>query len=191
MTCPAELRRHVPLPSPFQFSIGRVISVLYAIGLAVKPEVSDSPRGTIISRRKTPSGPASAPGRLGRRRLHRISGVFYIGLGDEFDASKLEAIPRRHDHSPWQHAPFSSGEIQRVHDASNRNRAARTGVPQGERRSAKQQLVGGVSFCGPKRTSFLILPGLQRPESRVLSLARFATGITDSTTAGFLICPTA
>jgi hypothetical protein len=71
-----------------------------------------------------------------------ISGVFYIGLGYEFDASKLEALSaRRRDHSPWQHAPFPLGEIRRVRLAGNRDRAAWTGIPQRERRSAKRQLI--------------------------------------------------
>jgi len=44
-----------------------------------------------------------------------ISGIFYIGLGDQFDASKLESLSdRRRSHSPWQHAPFPLGEIRRV-----------------------------------------------------------------------------
>ena len=54
-----------------------------------------------------------------------ISGVFYIGLGDEFDPSKLQAYPPGgRDRSPGQHTPFPLGEVRRVRHANHRDRAA-------------------------------------------------------------------
>ena len=75
-----------------------------------------------------------------------ISGLSYIGLCDELDAVKLEAHPPGaviilHGNTPH----FPLGEIRRVRHTSNRHGIAWVGIPQLERRSAKQQLVGGVS----------------------------------------------
>jgi hypothetical protein len=99
--------------------------------------------GPYTIRVKAPHGEKLMPHKHPEDRVYTvISGVFYIGLGDEFDASKLEAYPpRRIDRSPWQHASFPLGEIRRVRHASNRDWAAWTGIPQRERRSAKQQLL--------------------------------------------------
>jgi hypothetical protein len=85
-----------------------------------------------------------------------ISGVVYNGLGDEFDASKLEASARRGNHPPRQQAPFPLGEIRRVRHANNRAGAAWTGIPQRERQSPKQQVVGGAErlFVGLKGQAF-------------------------------------
>ena len=67
-----------------------------------------------------------------------ISGVFYLGLGDEFDGSKLEAYPSGAVIVlPGKHAPFPLGKIRRVRHASNRDGAAWTGISQCKRRSAK------------------------------------------------------
>jgi hypothetical protein len=56
-----------------------------------------------------------------------ISGIFYIGLGDKFDAEKLQAYPPRSVIIPaWQHLPLSLGKVRRVHHASNRDGAAWT-----------------------------------------------------------------
>jgi hypothetical protein len=74
-----------------------------------------------------------------------ISGVFYIGLGDEFDADKLQAYPPGAVIVlPAKTSHFHLGEVRRARHTSNSDRAAGTGTPQRERRSAKQQLVGGV-----------------------------------------------
>jgi hypothetical protein len=74
-----------------------------------------------------------------------ISGVFYIGLGDEFDASKLEAYPPGAVIIVPGNAPHFHWEIRRVRHASNRDGATWTGIPQRERRSAKQ---GREGFSG-------------------------------------------
>src|SRR5579864_2056712 len=62
----------------------------------------------------------------------------------------------RRDHSPRQHAPFPLGEIRRVRHANIRAGAAWTGIPQRERRSAKQQVVGAAErlFVGLKEQTF-------------------------------------
>jgi quercetin dioxygenase-like cupin family protein len=117
--------------------------------------------GPYTIRVKAPHGAKLMPHKHPEDRVYTvISGVFYIGLGDEFDASKLEAYPPGAVIVlPRQHAPFPLGEIRRVCHANNGDRAAWTGIPQPERRSAKQQLVGRVrtAFCRPKRTGLLIL----------------------------------
>ena len=91
--------------------------------------------GPYTIRVKVPHGEKLMPHKHPEDRVYTvISGVFYIGLGDEFDASKLRSLSaRRRDHSPWQHAPFPLGEIRRVRHASNRDGAAWTGVPQRKR----------------------------------------------------------
>jgi hypothetical protein len=72
-----------------------------------------------------------------------ISGIFYVGLGDEFDATKLEAyLPGAVMIPPGNTSHVH--EIQRVRHASNRDGTACTGIPQRERRSAKQQLVASL-----------------------------------------------
>jgi hypothetical protein len=44
-----------------------------------------------------------------------ISGVFYIGLGDRFDADKLQAVSAGSRYRPaWQHPPLSLGQIRRL-----------------------------------------------------------------------------
>ena len=116
-----------------------------AVRLAVVVGQPSEP-GPYTIRVKAPHGVKLMPHKHPEDRVYTvISGVFHIGLGYEFDASKLEALSaRRRDHSPWQYAPFPLGEIRRVRLAGNRDRAAWTGIPQRERRSAKQQLVGAV-----------------------------------------------
>ena len=53
-----------------------------------------SGRGPYLIRVKVPSGVKLMPHRHPEDRVYTvISGVFYIGLGDEFDADKLEAYP--------------------------------------------------------------------------------------------------
>jgi hypothetical protein len=78
-----------------------------------------------------------------------ISGVFYIGLGDEFDASKLQAYPPGAAIILPGNTPHFHWPIRRVRHASNRDGAAWTRIPQRERRSAKQQLV--VEVCASWR----------------------------------------
>ena len=50
--------------------------------------------GPYLIRVKLPAGTKMLPHRHPEDRIYTvISGVFYIGLGDEFDATKLEAYP--------------------------------------------------------------------------------------------------
>ena len=102
--------------------------------------------GPYTIRVKVPHGVKLMPHRHPEDRVYTvISGVFYIGLGDEFDASKLEAYPPGAVIIlPGDTPHFPLGEIRRVRHASNRDGAAWIGISQRERRSAKQQLVGAV-----------------------------------------------
>jgi quercetin dioxygenase-like cupin family protein len=101
--------------------------------------------GPYTIRVKVPHGEKLMPHMHPEDRVYTvISGVFYIGLGDEFDASKLEAYPPGAViilPGDTPHLPL--GEIRRVRLAGNCDRAAWTGISQRERRSAKPQVVGG------------------------------------------------
>ena len=67
-----------------------------------------------------------------------ISGVFYIGLGDEFDPDKLQAYPPGAVIIlPGDTSHISLGEIRRVRHTSNRDWSPGNGIPERERRSAK------------------------------------------------------
>jgi len=97
--------------------------------------------GPYTIRVKAPHGVKLMPHKHPEDRIYTvIFGVFYVGLGDEFDASKLEAYPPGAVIIlPGDTPYFPLGEIRRVRHASNRDGAAWTGIPQHERRSAKQQ----------------------------------------------------
>jgi quercetin dioxygenase-like cupin family protein len=78
---PEELdwKRFVALPSS--------VRVAVIIGQPSEPE-------PFMIRVKVPAGVKLMPHRHSEDRIYTvISGVFYIGLGDEFDADKLEAYP--------------------------------------------------------------------------------------------------
>lgn len=70
-----------------------------------------------------------------------ILGVFYIGIGDEFDANKLQACPPDAVIVlPAEYSAFLRGKIRRVHHTSNSHRDTGVGLPQRERRSAKRYI---------------------------------------------------
>ena len=70
-------------------------AVLPALGPPSGPGRSPSEPGPYVIRVKVPSGVKLMPHRHPEDRVYTvISGVFYIGLGDHFDADKLEAIRR-------------------------------------------------------------------------------------------------
>ncbi len=66
---------------------------------------------------RVPGGVKLMPHRHSEDRIYTvISGVFYIGLGDEFDAGKLEAYPAGAVILlPRQHIRFPLGEVWRPH----------------------------------------------------------------------------
>ena len=51
-----------------------------------------------------------------------ISGVFHIGLDDDFDASKLESV-RSGNNYPRVHVSFPLGTIRRMHTQVKHNEA--------------------------------------------------------------------
>jgi quercetin dioxygenase-like cupin family protein len=64
-----------------------------SVRLAVVVGTPDDP-GSYVIRVKVPRGVKLMPHKHPEDRVYTvISGVFYIGLGDEFDAEKLEAYP--------------------------------------------------------------------------------------------------
>lgn len=64
-----------------------------SVGMAVI-EGRPSEPGPYMIRVKVPHGMKLMPHRHSEDRIYTVmSGVFYIGLGDEFDAGKLEAYP--------------------------------------------------------------------------------------------------
>jgi hypothetical protein len=66
-----------------------------------------------------------------------ISGIFYIGVGDQFDAEKLHAYPPGAVIILPGNIPVSLGEIWRVHHAGDGHGTARPGTSKPRRRSAE------------------------------------------------------
>lgn len=73
--------------------------------------------GSYTIRVKVPRGVKLMPHKHPEDRVYTvISGVFYIGLGDEFDDGKLEAYPPGTViYSAREYIAFSLGKIRRVH----------------------------------------------------------------------------
>jgi hypothetical protein len=69
-----------------------------------------------------------------------ISGIFYIGVGDQFDAEKLHAYPPSAVIILPGNIPVSLGEIWRVHHAGDGHGTARPGTskPEDDPRNAPQ-----------------------------------------------------
>jgi quercetin dioxygenase-like cupin family protein len=64
-----------------------------SVGLAVLVGEPSAPRPYVI-RVKVPAGVKTMPHRHPEDRIYTvISGVFYVGLGDQFDTDKLHAYP--------------------------------------------------------------------------------------------------
>ena len=82
--------------------------------------------GPYVIRVKAPGGAKLMPHRHPEDRIYTVmSGVFYIGLGDQFDGDKVQAFPPGSDRAARQHFPFPLGEIRRIRHASNGDRPAR------------------------------------------------------------------
>jgi hypothetical protein len=82
--------------------------------------------GPYVVRVKLPHGVKLMPHTHPEDRIYTvISGVFYIGVGAEYDADKLEALSaRRRDCFARQYTPLPLGEIRRLHHAGDGDRAA-------------------------------------------------------------------
>ena len=95
--------------------------------------------GPYTIRVKVPNGVKLMPHWHPEDRVYTvISGVFYIGLGDKFDADQARGIStRRCNYSSRQHFPLSLGKVRRIRNAGNRHRATRSGICQLEGRSAE------------------------------------------------------
>ena|SRR6266446_3403959 len=85
-----------------------------------------SQAGPYTIRVKVPGGVKLMPHKHPEDRLYTvISGIFYVGVGDQFDTERFACLStRRRDHSARQHAPFPLGEIRRVHHAGDGDWAA-------------------------------------------------------------------
>ena len=70
--------------------------------------------GPYTIRVKVPRGVKLMPHRHPEDRVYTVvSGIFYIGLGDEFQPEKLASLSTRHrDHSARQHTSLPLGEVQ-------------------------------------------------------------------------------
>jgi hypothetical protein len=94
--------------------------------------------GPYVVRVKVPSGVILMPHRHPEDRIYTVmSGVFYIGLGDQFDGDKVKAYPPGcvvvlPGDTPHFHWPRSGGD-----------RAARPRIHGCARRSAEQELLAG------------------------------------------------
>ena len=82
--------------------------------------------GPYVIRVKVPRGVKLMPHKHPEDRIYTvISGVFYIGVGAEFDVGRLEAYPPRcRGHSARQYAPLPLGEVRRLRHAGDGDRAA-------------------------------------------------------------------
>ncbi len=113
-----------------------------------------SERGPYTIRVKVPRGVKLMPHRHPEDRVYTVlSGVFYIGLGDQFDGDKLEAYPARRRYcAARQHVALPLGENQRIHYTDNGDWAAWNWLRRAERRSAEQnrlnfELVATAKSC--------------------------------------------
>ena len=97
-----------------------------------------SERGPYVIRVKVPAGTKLMPHRHPEDRIYTVmSGVFYIGLGDQFDGDKVKAFPaRKRDRSAGRHVTFPLGQIRRIRHGSLGNRPARPGIFGSSRRPA-------------------------------------------------------
>jgi hypothetical protein len=102
--------------------------------------------GPYLIRVKVPGGVKLMPHRHPEDRVYTvISGVFHIGLGDEFERRQTTGVSARcGDRFAGEYIALPLGDIRRVRHTSNSDRSPGTGIRQGERRSAKQQRIGGI-----------------------------------------------
>ena len=93
-----------------------------AVRLAVLVGQPSEP-GPYTIRVKVPGGVKLMPHRHSEDRMYTvIAGVFYIGLGDEFDASKLEAyppgavifLPRNTSHFHWAKSGYYIAQVSAI-----------------------------------------------------------------------------
>src|SRR5215467_13432691 len=76
--------------------------------------------GPYTIRVKVPLGVKLMPHRHPEDRVYIVmSGVFYIGLGDKFDADKLKAYPPGSVVAARRYTAFSLGKVGRVRQPSN------------------------------------------------------------------------
>jgi hypothetical protein len=87
--------------------------------------------GPYVIRVKVPSGVKLMPHRHPEDRIYTVmSGVFYIGLGEQFS-------PRSRDRSPERYVALPLGEVRRVRHASDGDRTAGPRILQSRRRPAR------------------------------------------------------
>lgn len=90
-----------------------------SVGLAVVGQPFEN--GPYTVRMKMPHDVKLMPHRHPEDRTYTVSsGIFYIGLGDQFDADKLVPYPAWCcDHPAWQHIPLSPGKVRRIRHAGD------------------------------------------------------------------------
>jgi hypothetical protein len=96
--------------------------------------------GSYVVRVKVPTGVKLMPHKHPEDRVYTVmSGVFYIGLGDWFDADGLKAYPQR-PCAAGRYLPLPLGQIGGVHHPSDGNRPPGPRIPEPEGRSAQPRL---------------------------------------------------
>ena len=91
--------------------------------------------GPYLIRVKVPSGVKLMPHRHPEDRIYTVmSGVFYIGLGDQFDGDKVKAYPPG---SVIVLPGNTLGKIRRIRHASNGDWTTRPRIHERQRRSAE------------------------------------------------------
>ena len=86
---------------------------------------------------KVPAGVKLMPHRHPEDRIYTvISGVFYIGLGDEFDEDKMPGVSAGQRHRlAWKYVSLPLGEIRRICNAGHSPGSAGPGIPGSPQRS--------------------------------------------------------
>ena len=99
--------------------------------------------GPYLIRVKVPSGVKLMPHKHPEDRIYTVmSGVFYIGLGEEFDGDKVKVYPPGSVIVlPGRHPTLPLGKIRKVRHASVGDWAAGSGLPRLRGRSAEQALL--------------------------------------------------
>ena len=101
-----------------------------AVRLAVLVGHPSEP-GPYLIRVRVPGGTKLMPHKHPEDRIYTVmSGIFYIGLGDKFDADKVNAYPPGSVIvTSRKYLAFPLCQIRRIHHASNGDRAARPRLP--------------------------------------------------------------
>lgn len=103
--------------------------------------------GPYVVRVKLPGDAKLMPHKHPEDRIYTVmSGVFYIGLGETFDADKVKAYPPGSVVVLPGNLAFPLGEVRRIRHAGDGDRSARSRISRPARRSAASARSRGGSW---------------------------------------------